>query len=57
MATVRPATTRSCGGNQIIAPITAPINVCGNAVAVLGDAAAGCLGGAHVGGPSGHPGG
>ncbi|WP_162642272.1 chaplin family protein [Streptosporangium sp. 'caverna'] len=45
------------GGNQIIAPITAPINVCGNAVAVLGDAAAGCLGGAHVGGPSGHPGG
>jgi ChpA-C len=45
------------GGNQIVAPITAPINVCGNAVAVLGDAAAGCLGGAHVGGPSGHPGG
>ncbi|MEV7968101.1 chaplin family protein [Sphaerisporangium sp. NPDC088356] len=44
------------GGNQIVAPITAPINVCGNAVAVLGDAAAGCLGGAHVGGP-GNPGG
>jgi hypothetical protein len=39
------------GGNQVIAPITAPINVCGNAVAVLGDAAAGCLGGAHVGRP------
>ncbi|TDD11660.1 chaplin family protein [Nonomuraea diastatica] len=39
------------GGNQVIAPITAPINVCGNAVAVLGDAAAGCLGGAHVGKP------
>ncbi|MEO3874191.1 chaplin family protein [Nonomuraea sp. B12E4] len=37
-------------GNQVIAPITAPINVCGNAVAVLGDAAAGCLGGANVGG-------
>ncbi|GII39229.1 chaplin family protein [Planotetraspora phitsanulokensis] len=36
-------------GNQIIAPITAPVNVCGNAVAVLGDAAAGCLGGAQVG--------
>ncbi|MDH2426481.1 chaplin family protein [Sphaerisporangium sp. TRM90804] len=36
------------GGNQLVAPITAPINVCGNAVAVLGDAAAGCLGGAHV---------
>ncbi|WP_336213962.1 chaplin family protein [Nonomuraea sp. LPB2021202275-12-8] len=38
-------------GNQVIAPITAPINVCGNAVAVLGDAAAGCLGGANVGKP------
>ncbi|HUR02136.1 MAG TPA: chaplin, partial [Nonomuraea sp.] len=38
-------------GNQVIAPITAPINVCGNAVAVLGDAAAGCLGGSHVGKP------
>jgi hypothetical protein len=36
-------------GNQIVAPITAPVNVCGNAVAVLGDAAAGCLGGAQVG--------
>ncbi|WP_372444487.1 chaplin family protein, partial [Sphaerisporangium melleum] len=41
------------GGNQVVAPITAPINVCGNAVAVLGDAAAGCLGGARVGGPGG----
>ncbi|TMR99094.1 chaplin family protein [Nonomuraea basaltis] len=38
-------------GNQIVAPITAPLNVCGNAVAVLGDAAAGCLGGANVGRP------
>ncbi|GAB3879467.1 chaplin family protein [Microbispora bryophytorum] len=37
-------------GNQIVAPITAPINICGNSVAVLGDAAAGCLGGAQVGG-------
>ncbi|WP_165959523.1 chaplin family protein, partial [Nonomuraea longispora] len=43
------------GGNQAVAPITAPVNVCGNAVAVLGDAAAGCLGGAHVGKP-GHGG-
>lgn len=43
-------------GNQVVAPITAPVNVCGNAVAVLGDAAAGCLGGAHVGKP-GYPGG
>ncbi|WP_327587303.1 chaplin [Nonomuraea sp. NBC_00507] len=38
-------------GNQIVAPIAAPVNVCGNAVAVLGDAAAGCLGGANVGRP------
>ncbi|RBQ21201.1 hypothetical protein DP939_00230 [Spongiactinospora rosea] len=44
------------GGNQVVAPITAPANVCGNAVAVLGDAAAGCLGGSKVGGPGGHPG-
>ncbi|QYC45802.1 hypothetical protein Nocox_41300 [Nonomuraea coxensis DSM 45129] len=36
-------------GNQVVAPIAAPVNVCGNAVAVLGDAAAGCLGGAQVG--------
>ncbi|MFC7591653.1 chaplin family protein [Nonomuraea antimicrobica] len=38
-------------GNQVVAPITAPINICGNAAAVLGDAAAGCLGGSHVGKP------
>ena len=38
------------GGNQVVAPITAPINVCGNSVAVLGDAAAGCFGTARVGG-------
>jgi hypothetical protein len=37
-------------GNQIFIPITAPINVCGNAVAVLGVAGAGCKGGASVGG-------
>ncbi|MBB4917312.1 chaplin family protein [Streptosporangium saharense] len=39
-------------GNQVVAPITAPVNACGNAVAALGDAAAGCLGGARVGGPA-----
>ncbi|GII62858.1 hypothetical protein Skr01_29430 [Sphaerisporangium krabiense] len=38
------------GGNQVVAPIAVPVSVCGNAVAVLGDAAAGCLGGASVGG-------
>ncbi|WP_283139310.1 chaplin family protein [Rhizohabitans arisaemae] len=38
-------------GNQVIAPITAPVNACGNAVGALGDAGAGCLGGALVGKP------
>ncbi|GAA2607904.1 chaplin family protein [Actinomadura fulvescens] len=35
-------------GNQVHAPISAPINICGNAAAVLGDAVAGCEGGAKV---------
>lgn len=35
-------------GNTIYAPITIPINVCGNAVAVLGVAEASCQGGAGV---------
>lgn len=39
------------GGNQVIAPITAPINACGNALAVLGLAGAECRGGASVNGP------
>lgn len=33
-------------GTQVFAPIQAPINVCGVAVGVLGDASAGCVGGA-----------
>ncbi|WP_204019221.1 chaplin family protein, partial [Sphaerimonospora thailandensis] len=41
------------GGNQLVAPITAPINICGNAVAVLGEAAGGCKGGASVTGSVG----
>ncbi|MFD0469037.1 chaplin family protein [Nonomuraea thailandensis] len=36
------------GGNQISAPISAPINACGNALAIFGDATAGCTGGATV---------
>jgi hypothetical protein len=36
------------GGNQVYAPISAPVNICGNAVALLGDAVAGCKGGASV---------
>ncbi|GAA3237988.1 chaplin family protein [Actinocorallia longicatena] len=35
-------------GNQIIAPVSIPIDICGNAVAVAGTAGAGCQGGASV---------
>src|SRR6202035_3790754 len=35
-------------GNQAYAPMTAPASVCGNAVAVAGDASAGCVGTAHA---------
>ncbi len=41
------------GGNQIHAPITAPVNVCGNTAALLGTALAGCHGGAGVVGGGG----
>ncbi|WP_067902400.1 chaplin family protein [Actinomadura chibensis] len=36
------------GGNQVNAPISIPVNVCGNAIAVIGFAAAQCKGGASV---------
>ncbi len=42
------------GGNQVNAPISVPVNVCGNALALLGTALAGCQGGASVSGGSGH---
>ncbi|MET9339424.1 MULTISPECIES: chaplin [unclassified Nonomuraea] len=35
-------------GNQIFAPISIPVNVCGNAVGIFGWAVAGCKGGASV---------
>ncbi|WP_165970384.1 chaplin family protein [Actinomadura sp. 6K520] len=35
-------------GNQVNAPISLPVNVCGNAVAIAGAAVAGCEGGAKV---------
>ncbi|WP_025273087.1 chaplin family protein [Haloglycomyces albus] len=35
-------------GNQLLAPVQAPIDVCGNAVAVGGSSAAGCEGGASA---------
>jgi len=37
------------GGNQVRVPVEIPVNVCGNAVAVLGDAFAGCAGEASTG--------
>jgi ChpA-C len=45
------------GGNQAAAPISVPINVCGNSIAVLGGAASGCQGGASTGGSGGSGGG
>lgn len=40
-------------GNQVNAPVTAPVDVCGNAVAILGDLTAGCEGAVSAGGPAG----
>ena len=37
-------------GNQVHVPVTVPVDVCGNAVAVLGAPAAGCVGGASSSG-------
>lgn len=36
--------------NDVQVPVTAPIDACGNAAAVLGDSSAGCEGGATIGG-------
>jgi hypothetical protein len=41
-------------GNQVLIPISIPVNVCGNSVAVIGIAGAGCKGGASVGGGRRH---
>jgi len=35
-------------GNQLFFPVTAPINVCGASVAVVGGAVSGCKGGASA---------
>jgi hypothetical protein len=37
------------GGNQVIVPISIPVNVCGDAIAVVGHSQASCRGGAVVG--------
>jgi hypothetical protein len=36
-------------GNQVFVPVSIPVNVCGNSVAVLGISRAGCRGGASSG--------
>src|ERR1700722_1221038 len=41
------------GGNAVNAPISAPVDVCGNAVGVLGSALGLCQGGASVSGSGG----
>ncbi|MCF6472212.1 chaplin [Nonomuraea sp. MG754425] len=41
------------GGNQIHAPITVPVNVCGNSIGI-GVLIAGCKGGANAYAPSHH---
>jgi hypothetical protein len=38
------------GGNQISVPVSVPVSICGNAVAVLGQALGLCQGGASTGG-------
>ncbi|MEV0267407.1 chaplin family protein [Hamadaea sp. NPDC050747] len=35
-------------GTQVLAPIQIPIDLCGNAIGVLGGASAGCVGGSHA---------
>ncbi|WP_051107839.1 chaplin family protein [Actinomadura atramentaria] len=42
-------------GNQIKAPVSAPVDVCGNGIAVLGEAAGACKGGSTVLNEGGHP--
>ncbi|MFG1855526.1 chaplin family protein [Actinomadura geliboluensis] len=43
-------------GNQVNAPVSAPVNVCGNSAAVVGTADSGCKGGAKVNGGGAHGG-
>jgi hypothetical protein len=45
------------GGNQVNVPVSIPVDVCGNAAALLGTSLAGCQGGAFVGGGHGGSGG
>ena len=42
-------------GNQVIVPVSIPVNICGNSVAVIGISRAGCRGGASNGLYRHHP--
>ena len=42
-------TGQAGSGNQLSVPVSVPADICGNAVAVLGDSTAGCAGGASAG--------
>jgi hypothetical protein len=44
------------GGNQVIVPISIPVNVCGDAIAIVGRSRASCRGGAKVGAGQHHHG-
>lgn len=49
VASAQTSGTNSAGsGNQVSVPVTAPINACGNAVAVIGGSLAQCEGGSAV---------
>jgi hypothetical protein len=41
-------------GSQLFAPVQAPVNVCGNSVAIFGSASASCEGGSDAEVPGGH---
>jgi hypothetical protein len=43
-------------GNQVIVPVSIPVNVCGDSIAILGISRAGCRGGASVGAGQHHHG-
>ena len=43
-------------GNQVIAPVSIPVNICGDSVAIIGISRAGCRGGASVGAGQHHHG-
>jgi hypothetical protein len=43
-------------GNQILVPVSIPVDVCGNAIAIIGRSRAQCRGGASVGSMQPHHG-